>query len=128
MTHYLHFVNPLVHQLILSPRIPAETLRRFWTMLANLQGEPLNHTSLGRSLGSPIRPSATIRTFWYDGYPWRNNTGKRLVKSPRIYLRDSGLMHSLLQISNYDSLPGHPKSGDSWEGFVLENILSAAPA
>lgn len=116
-----------------GPRIPAETLRRFWTMLAHLHGELLNHTSLGRSLGVSNKTISNYLDLLVDLLlvrrlpPWRNNTGKRLVKSPKIYLRDSGLMHSLLQISNYDSLLGHPKSGDSWEGFVLENILSTAP-
>jgi len=102
-------------------------------MLAHLHGELLNHTSLGRSLGVSNKTISNYLDLLVDLLlvrrlpPWRQNTGKRLVKSPKIYLRDSGLMHSLLQISDYDSLLGHPKSGDSWEGFVLENILSVAP-
>ena len=116
-----------------GPRIPAETLRRFWTMLAHLQGELLNYTNLGRSLGVTNKTISNYLDLLTDLLlvrrllPWKDNTGKRLVKSPKIYIRDSGLMHSLLHISDYDSLMGHPKSGDSWEGFVIENLLSVAP-
>ena len=116
-----------------GPRIPAETLRRFWTMLAHLQGELLNYTSLGRSLGATNKTISNYLGLLADLLlvrrlpPWKDNTGKRLIKSPKIYIRDSGLMHSLLHISNYESLMGHPKSGDSWEGFVIENLLSVAP-
>jgi predicted AAA+ superfamily ATPase len=60
--------------------------------------------------------------------PWTSNTGKRLVKSPKVYVRDSGITHALLNIQTYNDLLGHPVAGGSWEGFVVENILSAAPA
>lgn len=117
----------------LGPRIPEETLRRFWTMLAHLHGGLLNAADLSRSLGVDGKTIANYLDLMVDLLlirrlqPWHNNTGKRLVKSPKIYVRDTGLMHTLLQIDGFEALMGHPKLGDSWEGFVVENILSVSP-
>lgn len=116
-----------------GPRVAAETLRRFWTMLAHLSGGLLNAASLARSLGVDNKTVASYLDLMVDLLlvrrlsPWHRNVGKRLVKSPRIYLRDSGLLHALLGIRTIDELAGHPKVGESWEGFVVENVLSAVP-
>ena len=114
----------------LGPRIPAETLRRFWTMLAHGQGGLLNAASLGRSLGVDGK---TIRHYLdllvdlllvRQLQPLLANPGKRLVKSPKIYVRDSGLVHTLLGLDDINAVLGHPSAGSSWEGFVIENLLS----
>ncbi len=114
-------------------RVPAETLRRLWTMLANNQGETLNIANLARAL--EIR-SATVNRYIdlmtdlllvRRLQPWAANAGKRLVKSPKVYVRDSGIAHALLGIGDWNSLLGHPVSGGSWEGFVIENLMSVAP-
>lgn len=114
-------------------RIPAVTLRRLWTMLAHHQGGQLNTAQLGASLGITI-PTVKryielledlflVRTL----FPWSGNVGKRLVKTPKVYIRDSGLTHALLNLTTFDDLVGHPIVGASWEGFVIENILSCLP-
>ena len=114
----------------LGLRLPAEPLRRLWTMLAHLQGEPLNAARLAASLGvagSTLRRYLDTLTDLYmlrQLRPWAGNVGKRLVKSPKIYLRDSGLLHRLLNIPDLDALEGHPVVGRSWEGFVIENVLA----
>lgn len=115
---------------LLGPRIPAERLRRLWMMLAHNQGTLLNNARLASSLGitSPtvnhyidlLVDLLLIRRL----EPYYLNIGKRLVKSPKTYIRDSGILHCLLNIQNYDDLLGHPIIGSSWEGFVIENILS----
>jgi uncharacterized protein len=116
----------------LGPRIAAETLRRFWTMLAHHQGGLLNAASLARSLGVDGKTVATYLDLMVDLLlvrrlpPWHTNAGKRLVKSPKVFVRDSGLVHALLGIGNKDALLGHPVVGASWECFVIENILNAA--
>lgn len=116
-----------------GPRIPAERLRRFWTMLAHLHGGQLNAASLARNLEVDNKTITNYLDLLVDLLlvrrlpPWYVNVGKRLVKSPKIYVRDSGLLHSLLQIPNLERLLGNPKLGESWEGFVIENILSVAP-
>ncbi len=116
-----------------GPRISAETLRRFWTMLAHRQGAPLNAAELGRSMGVDVRTINRYLDLLADLFlirrlqPWHANVGKRLVKSPRIYLRDSGLLHALLDIGERDELLANPIVGASWEGFVVENVLQAAP-
>jgi hypothetical protein len=118
---------------LLGPRIPAETLRRFWVMLAHTQGELLNAAALARGLGVDGKTIAKYLDLTVDLLlvrrlpPWHRNAGKRLVKSPRMYVRDSGLVHALLGLGDKETLSGHPVIGKSWEGFVLENILSAAP-
>jgi len=116
-----------------GPRIPAETLYRFWAMLANLQGCPMNAAPLSKNL-EVSQP--TIRRYldlMVDLMlvrrlsPWSNNLNKRLLKSPKLYVRDSGITHALLQIRDFNSLLGHPVQGGSWEGFVIENICSVLP-
>jgi predicted AAA+ superfamily ATPase len=110
----------------LGSRIPAETLRRCWTMLAHNQGELLNAAKLAAALvdGKTV---ARYLDLLVDLLlvrrlkPWHNNTGKRLVKSPKTYVRDSGITHALLGIADQESLLGHPVCGRSWEGFVIEN-------
>jgi uncharacterized protein len=117
----------------LGPRIPAETLRRFWTMLAHLQGSLLNTAQLAAALGVSGVTVARYLDLMVDLLlvrrlmPWSNNMGKRLVRSPKVYVRDTGLTHALLGIGNLEILLGHPVAGNSWEGFVIENIISAAP-
>jgi uncharacterized protein len=117
----------------LGPRIAAETLRRFWTMLAHLQGGLVNQADIARSLGVDGKTVASYVDLMVDLLlvrrlqPWHANVGKRLVKSPKTYVRDSGLLHALLQIDTHDALLSHPKLGDSWEGFVIENLIAIAP-
>ena len=118
----------------LGPRIPAETLRRFWTMLAHQQGGVLNAARLAAGLGVTGTTVARYLDLLVDLLlvrrlqPWANNVGKRLVRSPKIYVRDSGLVHALLGLRTLDDLLGHPVVGGSWEGFVIENLLANAPA
>ncbi len=117
----------------LGPRIAAETLRRFWTMLAHHQGGLLNTASFARGLGVDPKTAASYLDLLVDMLlvrrlpPWHANVGKRLVKSAKVYVRDSGLVHALLDIADRDALLGHPVQGASWEGHVIENILSCAP-
>ena len=118
----------------LGPRIPATTLMRFWTMLAHAQGELLNASKLASALGVESVTISRYIDLMSDLLlvrrlePWHGNVKKRLVKSPRVYVRDSGLVHSLLRINDYEALSGHPIRGKSWEGFVIETILNALPA
>lgn len=113
--------------------MPAETLRRLLTMLAHLQGETLHLSRLAGSLGLDGRTVSRYLDHLVDLYllrrlpPYEANVGKRLVKSPKLYLRDSGLVHALLGIPDRDALLGHPVVGASWEGFVVENLLRVAP-
>ncbi len=117
----------------LGPRIPAETLGRLWAMLAHNQGGLLNASRLA----SGLSVSAPTVTRYVDLLvdllllrrlrPFHANLGKRLVKSPKVYVRDSGLTHALLRLGDFDELAGHPVAGLSWEGFVIENLLAAAP-
>ena len=117
----------------LGPRIPAETLERFWTMLAHNQGSPLNAANLARNLdvsGVTIGRYLDLMTdllLVRRLKPWTFNIGKRLVRSPKIYVRDSGITHALLNILDYNNLLGHPVVGGSWEGFVIENIMAVTP-
>jgi len=119
---------------LLGPRIPAETLERFWTMLAHNQGTVLNAAHLARSLdvsGVTIGRYLDLMTdllLVRRLKPWTANVGKRLIKSPKIYVRDSGITHGLLNIPDFNSLVGHPVVGGSWEGFVIENIMAVAPS
>jgi predicted AAA+ superfamily ATPase len=115
--------------------IPANTLGRFWRMLAHLQGQIHNASQLGAALGG-VSHSTVGRyvDLLVDAMmirrlePLQANLGKRLVKSPKIYLRDSGILHALLNIRGLDDLYGHPVTGWSWEGFVIEQIIAHAPA
>lgn len=117
----------------LGPRIAAETLRRFWTMVAHEQGSLLNAAQLARSLSVSGKTLALYVDLFVDLFllrrlePFHVNTSKRLVKSPRIYLRDSGLLHHLLGLSSMEHLWGYSRIGASWEGFVIENILTSVP-
>lgn len=114
-------------------RLPAETLRRLWVMLAHRQGAPLNSSELARSLGLDVRTVNRYLDLLTDLFlvrrlePWHANIGKRLVRSPRLYLRDSGLLHALLGIRDMEALLAHPIAGASWEGFVIENLAASAP-
>jgi len=117
----------------LGPRIPATTLRRLWTMLAHSQGQVLNASRLARSLSVDGKTVARYLDLLADLLlvrrlpPYLANLGKRLVKSPKIYVRDSGVLHALLGLVDMEALLSHPVAGNSWEGFVIENILGAAP-
>jgi uncharacterized protein len=115
-------------------RVPAETLRRFWTMLAHNQGALFNASRLGAALEVSSQSIARYTDLLVDLLlvrrlqPYHVNVGKRLVKSPKVYIRDSGLLHGLLNLGDLNSLLGHPVVGMSWEGFVIENLINAAPA
>ena len=114
-------------------RIPAETLRRFWTMLGHNQGQLFNASQMGGNLSASGQSITRYLDLMVDLMlvrrlqPWYANVGKRLVKSPKTYIRDAGILHALLSIQSLDSLLAHPVIGASWEGFVIENIISAAP-
>lgn len=109
--------------------IPPQSLRRFWMMLAHYHGQLLNHSELGRSFGvadTTVRRYLDIlaATFMIRLLtPWHENVGKRQVKVPKLYLRDSGLFHALMSIADLPALRAHPKLGASWEGFALEEII-----
>lgn len=117
----------------LGPRIPATTLRRFWTMLAHAQGGLLNAAALAKSLGVSGQTIGRYLDLLVDLMlvrrlqPWHENVGKRLVKSPKVFVRDSGLVHALLGLGSLESLLGHPVTGGSWEGFCIESLIAAAP-
>ena len=118
---------------VFGPRVPATTLERMWTMLAHRQGTMLNASMLARAL----EVSAQSVTRYIDLLadllllrrlpPFRANVGKRLVKSPKVYVRDSGLVHALLGITSLEQLAGHPVVGESWEGHVVETLVSVLP-
>ena len=118
---------------MLGPRIPATTLERFWTMLAHNQGSVLNATHLARNLDVSGVTIGRYLDLMVDLLlvrrlqPWTSNAGKRLVRSPKIYVRDSGITHALMGIESFNNLLAHPVVGGSWEGFVIENIMSVAP-
>ncbi|MCP5018873.1 MAG: DUF4143 domain-containing protein, partial [Ketobacter sp.] len=118
---------------LFGARIPATTLERLWTMLAHRQGSLLNAAELARSLEVSAQSVSRYIDLLCDLLlvrrlpPYTVNIGKRLTKSPKVYIRDSGLVHSLLGIQDAIQLAGHPVVGMSWEGFVLENILNALP-
>jgi len=118
----------------LGPRIPAETLRRYWQMLAHNQGQMLNAAQLATNLGVSGQTVARYLDIMVDLLlvrrlqPWSANSQKRLVKTPKVYVRDTGLLHALLGIRDQDELQGHPVVGSSWEGFVIEKILEVLPS
>lgn len=118
----------------LGVRVPAETLRRFWQMLAHLQGQLFNASQLGLSLGGASHTTAAryldvlVDTMMVRRLPPHfTNIGKRLVKSPKVYLRDSGVLHALLGLASVQDLQGHPVAGASWEGFVVEQVAASLP-
>lgn len=118
----------------LGIQLPALTLRRFWTMLAHYHGQTWNGSELARSLGVSDKTvsryldilEGTFMAFRLP--PWHANVGKREVKAPKVYVADTGLLHSLLGIGTLESLMAHPKCGASWEGFVLREIIRACDA
>lgn len=116
----------------LGPRIPAETLRRLWTMLAHRQGDPLNAAQLARSLAVSGKTIAHYLDLLVDLLLVRRlqprlvNVGKRLVRSPKVYVRDSGLVHALLGLADKEALLGHPVVGPSWEAMAIENLVAIA--
>jgi predicted AAA+ superfamily ATPase len=117
----------------LGPRIPDETLRRFWTMLAHNQGQQLNASRLAASLGVSGQTVVRYLDLLVDLLlvrglsPWSGNVAKRLVKSPKVFVRDSGIVHALLNIGTLNDVLGHPVAGATWEGMVLESVVAAAP-
>lgn len=114
-------------------RLAAGKLRNLWTMLAHAQGGLANAAVLSRNLEVDVRTVQAQLDLLENLFflrrlrPWHRNTGKRMVKSPRLYIRDSGLVHELLGIGSAEALAGHPVVGVSWEGFVIENLLACAP-
>ena len=117
----------------LGPKIPATTLRRLWTMLAHLQGSLLNQSQLAASLAVSGQTVSRYIDVLCDLMlirrlpAWHGNVGKRLVRAPKIYVRDSGITHALLGLESLESVLSHPVAGSSWEGFVIEQLISAAP-
>jgi len=117
----------------LGPRVPATTLERFWAMLAHSQGNTINASKLAANIDVSSVTVGRYIDLLVDLLlirrlqPWTFNVKKRLVKSPRIYVRDSGIVHALLNIPAYNDLLGHPVVGKSWEGFVIENIMAVLP-
>ena len=132
MEWYGHFVRSYTTRdlSVLGLSMPALQIERLLRMLAHLHGQLLNMSSLSRSLGvsSPsianalyyLEEAMLIRTL----KPWHNNSGKRLIKSPKVYIRDSGMLHYLLGVESLSNLLGHPQAGNSWEGFVIQQIIS----
>jgi uncharacterized protein len=114
-------------------RIPAETLRRLWTMLAHQQGGLLDASMLSKNLMIDAKTVNRYLDLFVDLMllrrlaPWHSNAGKRMVKSPKLYIRDSGLVHALLGLGTLDALLSHPVVGQSWESFATETLLNAAP-
>jgi uncharacterized protein len=113
----------------LEVRTASATLRRFWSMLAHLHGQTLNWSELGRSMGVA---DTTVRSYLdiLDGAlvvstlkPWYENLSKRQVKSPKVYVRDSGLLHTLLDVETSDQLDRHPRVGASWEGLLIQQLV-----
>lgn len=115
-----------------APRMPAETIGRFWGMLAHSQGTLLNQARLASSLSVSAPAIARYLDLLVDLLlvrrlrPWSGNVGKRLVKSPKVYVRDAGVLHALLGLATLHDVLGHPVAGPSWEGFVIETLIAAA--
>ena len=114
--------------------IPADTLRRFWTMMAHYHGQTWNAAELARSIGSSEPTARRYLDLLAGAYmvrvlpPWFENTGKRQVKAPRVYLRDSGMLHTLLELATPRDVERHPRLGASWEGFALGQALDCLGA
>ncbi len=110
--------------------IPAETLRRFWTMVAHFHGQVWNAAQLARSLGASENTARRYLDILAGSFvvrvlpPWYENIGKRQVKAPKVFVRDTGILHALLQVGRLQEVMGHPKLGLSWEGFALEEVLA----
>jgi predicted AAA+ superfamily ATPase len=118
----------------LGPRIPAQTLRRLWTMLAYEQAQMLNAARLAASLGVSGQTIARYLDLLCDLLlvrrlePWARQSSKRLVKAPKVFVRDSGVVHALLGLGSQQDLLAHPVVGGSWEGWIIENLLACVPA
>ena len=118
----------------LGIRIPATTLRRFWTMLAHYHGQQFNASELGKSLATTDTTVSRYLDILTGTFmvrrltPWFENIKKRQIKTPKIYFRDSGILHRLLGIPNHGQLVTHPKLGASWEGFALEEVIRSSGA
>lgn len=115
-------------------RLTSERLRRLWALVALNQGGLLNVAQLGRNVGIDVQTTTRYLDL-LEGLmllrrltPWHSNVGKRLIKSPKVYVRDSGILHALLQIDSQRSLLSHPQIGQSWEGFVVDNIMGVLPS
>lgn len=118
---------------ILGLPMAAVQVERLLQMLAHMHGQLVNYSSLARSLGVS-QPTVTKAMYYLEAAmlirtlkPWHHNISKRLVKSPKVYIRDTGMLHYLLAVNNYNQLMGHPQAGNSWEGFVIQQILSIIP-
>lgn len=115
-----------------APRLPTETIGRLWTMVAHAQGSPLNQARLASSLAVSSPAVARYLDLLVDLLlvrrlrPWSGNVGKRLVRTPKTYIRDSGLTHALLDLETWNDVLGHPVAGPSWEGFAIENLIQSA--
>ena len=118
---------------LFGPQVPATRMKRFWSMLAHYHGQQAVMTEIAKSLEVSHTTARNYLDILQDFFmvrqlhPWSGNTKKRLVKTPKVYIRDTGLLHSLLNVSSFDQLLGHPAVGASWEGFVMENILNQLP-
>ena len=117
---------------LFAPRLPAEMIGRLWSMLAHAQGTMLNQSRLASSLAVSTPAIGRYLDLLVDLLlvrrlrPWSGNVGKRLVRTPKIYLRDSGLVHALLELDDWQAVLGHPVAGPSWEGFVIDNLIAVA--
>lgn len=117
-----------------APRLPAETIGRLWTMLAHAQGSPLNQSRLASSLAVSTPAVGRYVDLLVDLLllrrlrPWSGHVRKRLVRTPKTYIRDSGLVHALLDLQTWEDVLGHPVAGPSWEGFVIDNLIAASGA
>ena len=115
-----------------APRMPVQALGRLWTMLAHQQGSLVNQARLAGSLGVSAPAINRYIDLMVDLQlvcrlaPWSGNVGKRLVKAPKVYVRDSGIVHALLDLETWNDVAGHPVAGPSYEGFVIENIIQCA--
>jgi len=125
------FLERDIHALDIN--IPTQTLERLWKMLAHLHGQIFNSSQIGSSLGVSHTTARKYIDLLSETFvirllkPYEDNLGKRLVKSPKVYIRDSGILHTLLDIGTTDDLFGHPIYGPSWEGMIIENIIASFP-
>jgi uncharacterized protein len=127
-----HFLNTDLPSLGIN--VQPELMRRFWRMVAHLHGQMFNASAIAASLGVTQPTTTRYLDHLVDSLmlrrlePYQANLGKRLVKSPKVYVRDTGLLHYLLNIQSLDDLQGHPSTGASWEGFVIEHVCNQLPA
>lgn len=132
MTWRTNFISTFLEKdlNVLGINVPAATMYRFWTMVSHYHGQTINYSELGRSFGINDKTAKLYLSILEDTFmvrqlmPWYANVGKRLVKSPKIYLRDSGIFHALQSINTIHELRTNPKIGASWEGFALEELVS----